>query len=75
MTRAQNLLSWLRSAEWWDELPYRRIEALLEECRKAIANVPDKSVFGIGGEGMTHWLLADELLSRIDEALGELDGS
>ena len=75
MTRTQDLLSWLRSAKWWDELPYCRIEALLEECRKAIANVPDKSVFGIGGEGMTHWLVADELLSRIDEALGELNGS
>ena len=44
---------------------------LLEECRKAINNVPDKFVFGVGGDGLTHWYLADELLSNIDAAQQE----
>ena len=38
---------------------------LLEECRKVINSVPDKTIFGIGGDGLTHWYLADELLSSI----------
>ena len=39
---------------------------LLAECRKAISNVPDKAIFGIGGgDGVTHWYLADELLAKI----------
>lgn len=47
------------------------LEELLEECRKAISQVPDKTVFGIGGDGMTHWYLADELLSEIAAAQEE----
>lgn len=47
------------------------MELLLEECRKAISNVPDKAVFGIGGDGLTHWYLADELLSDIVAAQQE----
>ena len=64
-----SLIRWLESAEWWAELPYAELRALLHECRKAIDSVPDKSVFGIGGDGTTHWYLADELLDRIDDAL------
>ena len=41
------------------------MEQLLEECHKAINSVPDKFVFGVGGDGLTHWYLADELLARI----------
>ena len=44
---------------------------LLEQCRKAILSVQDRSVFGIGGDGMTHWYLADELLSEIAAAQQE----
>ena len=47
------------------------LEELLEECRKAISQVPNKTVFGIGGDGMTHWYLADELLSEIAAAQEE----
>lgn len=64
-----SLIRWLESSEWWDELPYADMANLLEECRTFIVNVPDRSIFGIGGEGMTHWYLADELLGRIDDAL------
>ena len=61
----QSLMQWLESAGWWDELPYSQCRELLERCRQAITSVPDKAVFGIGGEGMTHWYLADELLDNI----------
>ena len=47
------------------------MEQLLEECRKAINSVPDKFVFGVGGDGLTHWYLADELLSNIAAAQQE----
>lgn len=45
------------------------LRELLCQCRSAIVNVPDKKVFGIGGDGMTHWYLADELVANIDAAL------
>ena len=41
------------------------MKELLEKCRKAISNVPDKSVFGVGGSGLARWYLADELLANI----------
>jgi hypothetical protein len=31
------------------------MKLLLEECRAAIASVPDKIVFGVGGDGTTYW--------------------
>ena len=46
-----------------------RLREMLGEARKAIANVPDMSGFGIGGEGMTHWYLGDQLLNDIDALL------
>ena len=53
------------------EAKLEAMERLLEECRKAIDNVPDRAVFGIGGEGLTHWYLADELLFRLAAAQEE----
>jgi hypothetical protein len=47
------------------------MKLLLEECRAAIASVPDKIVFGVGGDGTTYWYLADELLSNIAAAQEE----
>ena len=47
------------------EAKLEKTEKLLEECRKAISSIPDRSIFGIGGDGLTHWYLADELLARI----------
>lgn len=49
-----------------------RVEALaglLREARSAIAGVENKAVFGVGGRGMTHWYLVEELVWRIDAAL------
>ena len=57
-----------------DALLYHEIKELLEECRKLIDSVPDKSVFGIGGDGMTHWFLADRLLAEIAEVQEKLGG-
>jgi hypothetical protein len=60
---------------WWKDRDYiKRLMDLLRECRSAIEQVPDKEVFGIGGVGMTHWYLADELVSNIDIAIGEGEG-
>ena len=50
------------------EAKLEAMEQLLEECRKAINSVPDKFVFGVGGDGLTHWYLADELLANIAAA-------
>jgi hypothetical protein len=50
-----------------------RVEALtslLNQALVAICSVPDKAIFGIGGT-VTHWYLADELVSRIEAALAE----
>jgi len=43
--------------------------ALLEVIRAALVAVEDKAALGIGGKGMTHWYVVDELVSRIDETL------
>ena len=48
-----------------------RLRELLDNSRKCIRSVEDQSVFGIGGEGMTHWYLSHELLNYIDDALKE----
>jgi len=47
-----------------------QLEVLLDEARKCIRSVENRSIFGVGGDGMTHWYLADELLANIDKALG-----
>ena len=53
------------------EAKLKAMKQLIEECRKAISQVPDKFVFGVGGDGMTHWYLADELLANITAAQQE----
>lgn len=45
----------------------------LLEARKAITVAP-KEALGIGGEGETHWYLADELLRQIDMAIAKAKG-
>jgi hypothetical protein len=64
------------AGRWVDEVAAleAKLEAmttLLRECDDAITSVPDRTVFGvgIGGDGITHWNLADELLSQIDSIL------
>ncbi len=47
--------------------------AALLESRKAIVSIP-KEAFGIGGDGETHWYLADELLRQIDMAIAKAKG-
>lgn len=51
-----------------------KLREVLSEAKDAIENVPDRSIFGIGGDGMTHWYLADVLLADIEDVLEEKDG-
>ena len=51
------------------EAEVAELRELLARARLAIGGVRDRAVFGIGGEGVTHWYLADVLLADIDEAL------
>lgn len=46
------------------------VEELLLEAKACIESVEDRSIFGVGGEGTTHWYLADELLTNINRHLG-----
>ena len=50
-------------------------DRLLSEAAKCIRSVGDRSVFGIGVDGTTHWYLADELLNSIGSTLARGEDS
>lgn len=50
-----------------------RVKALitqLQNCIDAIETLP-QDVFGVGGDGETHWYVRDELIGRSKQALAE----
>jgi len=42
----------------------------LRLARTAIASLP-RDALDIGGDGMTHWSIRDELLAKLDAAIGK----
>ncbi len=47
-----------------------RLHKALTDARNAIASL-DRDILGIGGDGLTHWSIRDELVANIDAALEE----
>ena len=47
--------------------------AMLSESRNAIASLP-MDALGVGGDGMTHWAIRDELLDNIDRVIAQARG-
>jgi len=60
-----------RSAYHMDEVDMlvAQLEELLNTSRRCLKRVDDKSIFGVAGDGSTHWYLADALLADIDRIL------
>ena len=49
----------------------RKYDGLLRRTANMLRTAPprERHILGIGGDGVTHWYIADQLLADIDEAL------